>query len=143
MRLDSQLSRINCQIVSTGLSSGDLGGRATMVMFAGTISLSVHMPSGPIHHEHGVRSGRDLGGDPIEMPLHATGIAAGQDQGGADTAFRAHGPKDAGGAGALILGCYRTCSSPGPASRAPSCHLVLLADPGFILPPQLYPGCRR
>ena len=98
-----------------------------------------HMPSGPIHHEHGVRSGRDLGGDLIEMPLHATGVAAGQDQGGTDTACRAHGPKDVGGAGAFILGCYRTCSSPGPASR----DLVLLADPGFILPPQLYPGSRR
>lgn len=63
-----------------------------------------HRPSGPIHQEHGVRSGRDLGGDLIEMPLHVTGVAAGQDQGGTDTAFRAHGTKDAGRAGALILG---------------------------------------
>jgi hypothetical protein len=73
------------------------------------------------------------------MPLHATGIAPGQDQGGAGTAFRAHGPKDVGRTCALILGRYRTCSSPGPAPR----DLVLLADPGFILPPQLYPGSRR
>jgi len=28
MRLDSQLSRMNCQIFSIGLSSGDFGGKA-------------------------------------------------------------------------------------------------------------------
>ena len=34
-RFESQLSRMNCQIVSTGLSSGDLGGRGTRVMLSG------------------------------------------------------------------------------------------------------------
>ncbi len=32
MRFESQLSRIYCQIFSTGLSSGHFGGRARMVM---------------------------------------------------------------------------------------------------------------
>ena len=36
-RLESQLSRMNCQTFSTGLSSGDFGGMAMIVMFGGTI----------------------------------------------------------------------------------------------------------
>ena len=36
MRFESQLSRINCQMFSTGLSSGDLGGSGRMVMLCGT-----------------------------------------------------------------------------------------------------------
>jgi len=35
-RLESQLSRMNCQTFSTGLSSGDLGGSGSSVMLAGT-----------------------------------------------------------------------------------------------------------
>ena len=36
---DSQLSRMNCQMFSTGFSSGDLGGKVRMVMLPGTSSL--------------------------------------------------------------------------------------------------------
>src|SRR6516225_5001850 len=36
MRLESQLSRMNCQTFSTGLSSGHFGGSRMMVMLAGT-----------------------------------------------------------------------------------------------------------
>jgi len=39
--LDSQLSRINCHMFSTGLSSGDLGGKGSSVMLGGTVSLLV------------------------------------------------------------------------------------------------------
>ena len=38
MRFESQLSRMNCQRVSTGLSSGHLGGSGIRVMLGGTIS---------------------------------------------------------------------------------------------------------
>ena len=38
MRFESQLSRMYCQIFSTGLSSGDLDGIGMRVMFAGTMS---------------------------------------------------------------------------------------------------------
>ena len=34
-QLESQLSRMHCQTFSTGLSSGDFGGRAMMAMFGG------------------------------------------------------------------------------------------------------------
>ena len=38
-RFESQFSRMNCQMFSTGLSSGDRGGRGTSVMLAGMSSL--------------------------------------------------------------------------------------------------------
>ena len=41
IRLDSQLSRMNCQMFSTGFSSGALGGKGSSVMLAGTSSLPV------------------------------------------------------------------------------------------------------
>ncbi len=41
MRLLSQLSRKNCHIFSTGLSSGDLGGKSSSVMLGGINSLPV------------------------------------------------------------------------------------------------------
>ena len=40
-RLESQLSRRNCQMFSVGLSSGHLAGRGRMVMFLGSSSLAV------------------------------------------------------------------------------------------------------
>ena len=39
--LDSQLSRMNCQVFSAGFNSGDLGGRGRSVKLAGIFSLSV------------------------------------------------------------------------------------------------------
>ena len=40
MRFESQLSRMYCQIFSTGLSSGHFDGRARMVMLAGMSNLA-------------------------------------------------------------------------------------------------------
>ncbi len=40
-RLDSQLSRMNCQMFSTGFSSGDLGGKSRIVMLGGISSFPV------------------------------------------------------------------------------------------------------
>jgi hypothetical protein len=42
-----------CRMFSTGLSSGDFGGRARIVMLAGMSNL-VQMPSGLIDEEGGV-----------------------------------------------------------------------------------------
>ena len=36
-----QLSRMNCQMFSTGFNSGDRGGSITMEMLSGTVSLAV------------------------------------------------------------------------------------------------------
>ena len=41
MRLESQLSRMNCQMFSTGFSSGDFAGSGIRVMLLGTGSLAV------------------------------------------------------------------------------------------------------
>lgn len=41
MRLESQLSRMNCHMFSTGLSSGDRAGKGIKVMLSGTVNLAV------------------------------------------------------------------------------------------------------
>ncbi len=82
---------------------------------------------------------RHLGGDLVEMPLHGLSIAARQDESGTDAAIGADGAEDIGRLGALVVWRYGTRSSLGPAP----CDLVLLADPGFILPPQFYLGSGR
>ena len=41
MRLDSQLSRMNSPLSSTGFSSGALGGNSSRVMLGGTVRLPV------------------------------------------------------------------------------------------------------
>ena len=41
IRLDSQLSRMNCHTFSTGFSSGALGGNGSRVMLDGAVSLLV------------------------------------------------------------------------------------------------------
>ena len=94
------------------------------------------MPSGLIDNDDGMRSGRDGGGDLLEMQRHGGGIAFGQNQGRADTSGRADGTEDIGGAGPLILGRRGARTAFRPAPR----DLVLLADPGLVLPPNLY-GC--
>jgi len=45
MRFDSQLSHMNCQTFSTGLSSRHLGGSGTRVMLGGTINTADPVPS--------------------------------------------------------------------------------------------------
>ena len=81
VRLDNQLSRMNCQMFSTGFSSGDRGGSDRSVIFGGITSLTRGMPPGLIKDENGVGARRDLGGDFIQMPLHCLGVTAGQNQG--------------------------------------------------------------
>ena len=66
-------------------------------------------------------------------------LQRGRTQAGADAARRADGTEDVGRLGALIAGRAGPGSPPRPAPR----DLVLLADPGFILPPKLYLGAGR
>lgn len=73
------------------------------------------------------------------MPLHGLGIATGQDKGGSNAAGGTDGTEDIDRLGTLVLG--RT--GPGTALRPATGDLVLLADPGFILPPQFYCGVGR
>ena len=73
------------------------------------------------------------------MPLHGLGVAAWQDEGGADAALRTDGAEDVGRLGALVPRRARA----GPTLRPTACDLVLLADSRFILPPQFYGSAGR
>ena len=97
------------------------------------------MPSGLIDEEDGVGAWADLGRDFVEMPLHGLGVAARQDESRADAALGTDGAEDIHRLGALVPG------RPGPGSpwRPAPGDLVLLADPRFVLPPELYLGMGR
>ena len=58
---------MNCQMFSTGLSSGDFGGRGKMVMLGGMRNLRRHVPACLIDEEDGVGARRDDLGDLGEM----------------------------------------------------------------------------
>ena len=89
------------------------------------------MPTGLIEDEHGVGSRRHLGRDFVEMPLHGLGVAVGQDEAGTDATLRADGAENIGRFRPLVLGRRRAAAAWRPAPG----QLGLLADPGFILPP--------
>ena len=95
------------------------------------------MPSGLIDDDNGMGSGCDGGGDFTEVEGHGSGVAFGQDQGRADAPGRTDGAEDIGRAGALVSGCRGARSALRPAPG----DLVLLADPGFVLEPDLYRCC--
>src|SRR5215831_2175687 len=115
MRLESQLSRMNCQTFSTGLSSGHFGGSRMMVILAGT-------------------SGRDGCGDLGEVQVHRLGVAGRHDQGCTLALLRADCTEDVGGSGALVPRCAWTGATLGPAAG----DLVLLADAGLVGEPDFY-----
>ena len=92
------------------------------------------MPASLINHEHGMGTGRDDLGDFREVQVHRLGVAGRQDQGRALALFRADRAEDVGGSGALVAGRAGTGAALGP----PASDLVLLADTGFVLEPDLY-----
>ena len=69
-----------------------------------------------------------------QVKVHGVGVAAGQDEARTDPSGRTDGAEDIGRTGALILGRRGPRS---PFRPAPG-DLVLLADPGFVLEPNLY-----
>jgi len=114
MRFDSQLSRMYCQMFSTGLSSGHFGGSGTMVMFGGTIS-RVQMPSCLVHEKHSMSTWLDGPGDLCcQMQVHRHGVAAWQDERRSFAQRRTGGTEDVGWCGTLI--CWRggSCGHDGP-----------------------------
>ena len=100
----------------------------------GNDELTGHVPAGLIHQYDSMGAGchgeRYLG----EMQRHGLGIAKRQDQPGALAKLRANRAEDVGRLGPLVLRRRRAGSSSGPAPR----DLVLLADAGFVLEPDLY-----
>jgi hypothetical protein len=82
---------------------------------------------------------RHLGRYFIEMPLHGLGVATGQDEARADAACGTYSAENISRLRALILGSRGPAAAFCPAPR----ELGLLADPGFILPPDFYVGVGR
>ncbi len=87
MRLESQLSRMNCQTFSTGL----------------------------IEQQDGVRAGRDVEGDLLEMRAHGLAVAAGHEHAGSLAFGRADRPEDPRRGAALILRRTGAGATPCPA----------------------------
>ena len=92
------------------------------------------MPAGLIEQHNGMGSRRHRSGDFFQMQHHRSGIAAWQDEASSTPLGRADGAEDVGRAGALIVRCRGSRPAPRPAPG----DLVLLADPGLILKPDLY-----
>ena len=78
-------------------------------------------------------------GDFGQVQSHSGGIAARQDEAGPGSSGRADGAEDVGRASALIVRRRGSCPAPRPAPG----DLVLLADPGLVLEPDLYRLARR
>ena len=87
------------------------------------------MPSGLIEQENGVRAGRDVEGDLLEMHAHGLAVALGHDDAGSLTFSGTDRPEDPCRGPALILRRTRAGATPGPAPG----ELGLLADTGFVL----------
>jgi hypothetical protein len=77
--------------------------------------------------------------DLLEMRGHGLSVAPWHDETGAFALGRADGAEDVGPFGSLIVRRARPSAPLGPAAR----DGVLLADPGLVLPPQLYGGAGR
>ena len=133
-RLDSQLSRMNCQIFSSGFSSGHLGGSGTSVMFGENHKTPGQMPAGLIEQKNGMPTWSNLRGNLGKMQVHRLGVAGGQDKSGSFSLPRADGTEDIGRGGALVTWCRGPRTAPCPAPG----DLVLLADAGFVGEPDLY-----
>ena len=70
---------------------------------------------------------------PGAMRRHGVGVAPGHDQPGAFPLRGTDRAEDIGPFGALVAGRPRARATSGPSA----CELILLADAGFILPPQI------
>ena len=110
-----------------------------MQILAGTIELVRGVPSGLIHQQDGMGVGGDRLGYLGEMQVHRRGVAEGQDQPRRLALGRADRTEDIGRLGPLIVRGRR----PRAAQRPAPGDLVLLADPGLVGEPDLYPLARR
>ena len=100
----------------------------------GDRQLGRQVPTGLIDDQHRMGAGIDGGTDLDEVRRHGVGVAPGHDQPGAFPLRGTDRAEDIGPFGALVAGRPRARATSGPSA----CELILLADAGFILPPQLY-----
>ena len=98
----------------------------------GDRQLGRQVPTGLIDDQHRMGAGIDGGTDLDEVRRHGVGVAPGHDQPGALPLRGTDRAEDIGPFGALVAGRPRARATSGPSA----CELILLADAGFILPPQ-------
>lgn len=113
---------------------GALGRQRDDADVAGNLELAGGVPSGLIHQHDRVSAGRDGSRYLGQVQGHGLGVAKGQNQPSALAMFRADRAEDIGRFCPLILRCRRPAPAPRPAPR----DLVLLAEAGFVLKPDLY-----
>ena len=91
------------------------------------------MPPGAIENEDGVGAWPNALADLRKMQVHGLGIDGGQNEGRAHAAVGTDGAEQIDRAVPLIAWRRR----PGPSPRPEAGQRALLADPGFVLPPDL------
>ena len=121
-RLESQFSRMNCQIFSTGFSSGDLDGSGSKVMLLGTTSFA-DMSYCLVKHQYRVGAGVDGRADLGQVRGHRRRVAPRHDQRGALALLRADRAEDVRARGALVVRGAWSCST--PARHALGHHVFL------------------
>ena len=105
--------------------NGDVGGNGELLR---------RVPAGLIEDENGMRSGRDMLGDLLQMKVHGEGVALGKDERRAFAFLGTDRAENVSRGGALIMGRAGARSLLGPAAG----DLVLLPDPGLVLEPDFY-----
>jgi len=92
------------------------------------------VPPGLIEYDDSVGARGDVAGYLLQVQAHGLAVAIGHDQPGGLAFCRADRAKDPRRCAALVLGC-RWARAP---LRPTPGQFGLLADPGLVLPPQLY-----
>src|SRR3954447_25814599 len=140
-RLDNPLSRRSCQMVSTGFNSGARAGSSTSVRLSGTTrSLARRHPARSISMTPWAPGATACATSAkcrrVQVQAHGLRIASGQHQGCALALLRADRPEDVDRTRPQIM----RGPGPGAPSGPAAGDLVLLADTGLVLPPQLDRG---
>jgi hypothetical protein len=91
------------------------------------------MPARAVENEDGVGAWPNALADLFEMQVHRLRIDRGQNEGRAGASIGTDGAEQVGRAMSLIAWCWRPGTSPRPKPGQRS----LLADPRFVLPPDL------
>src|SRR5256885_7906140 len=133
MRLESQLSRMNCQTFSTGLSSGHFGGSRMMVMLAGTRRRVDKCQPAWSTRRMAWAAGATVAAISARCKFIASVLQAGMIRAAPLPSF-GHCTEDVGGSGPLVPRCAWTGAALGPAAGG----LVLLVDAGLVGEPEFY-----